>query len=62
MLTAEGLAVEFNGKTLFEDVSFVINEKDRIALMGKNGAGKSTLLKILAGYREPTKGKISYLV
>lgn len=60
MLTAEGLAVEFNGKTLFEDVSFVINEKDRIALMGKNGAGKSTLLKILAGYREPSKGKISY--
>jgi ATP-binding cassette subfamily F protein 3 len=60
MLSAEGLAVEFNGKTLFEDVSFVINEKDRIALMGKNGAGKSTLLKILSGQREPTRGIISY--
>lgn len=60
MLSADGLAVEFNGQTLFQDVSFVINEKDRIALMGKNGAGKSTLLKILAGYREPTKGIISY--
>lgn len=60
MLSADGLAVEFNGQTLFQDVSFVINEKDRIALMGKNGAGKSTLLKILAGYREPTKGSISY--
>ena len=59
MLSADGLAVEFNGQTLFQDVSFVINEKDRIALMGKNGAGKSTLLKILAGYREPTKGTIS---
>lgn len=60
MLSAEGLAVEFNGRTLFEDVSFVINEKDRIALMGKNGAGKSTLLKILSGQREPTRGIISY--
>lgn len=60
MLSSDGLAVEFNGQTLFQDVSFVINEKDRIALMGKNGAGKSTLLKILAGYREPTKGTISY--
>lgn len=60
MLSADGLAVEFNGQTLFQDVSFVINEKDRIALMGKNGAGKSTLLKILAEYREPSKGTISY--
>jgi len=59
MLTADGLAVEFNGKTLFKDISFVINEKDRIALMGKNGAGKSTLLKILAGFREPTRGIVS---
>lgn len=59
MLTADGLAVEFNGKTLFKDISFVINEKDRIALMGKNGAGKSTLLKILAGAREPSKGVVS---
>jgi ATP-binding cassette subfamily F protein 3 len=60
MLTADALTVEFGGQTLFSDVSFVINEKDRIALMGKNGAGKSTLLKILAGAREPSKGKISY--
>ncbi|MBP1677166.1 MAG: transporter related protein [Bacteroidetes bacterium] len=60
MLSVDGLAVEFSGKTLFEDISFVINEKDRIALMGKNGAGKSTLLKILAGFREPTRGSISY--
>ncbi len=59
MLTADALTVEFGGQTLFSDVSFVINEKDRIALMGKNGAGKSTLLKILAGVREPSKGKIS---
>ena len=60
MLTADALSVEFSGKTLFKDISFVINEKDRIALMGKNGAGKSTLLKILAGEREPSKGSISY--
>ena len=51
--------MEFGGTTLFADVSFVINEKDRIALMGKNGAGKSTLLKILAGLREPTRGTVS---
>jgi ATP-binding cassette, subfamily F, member 3 len=60
MLSADSLAVEFGGQTLFTDVSFVINEKDRIALMGKNGTGKSTLLKILAGIREPSRGKISY--
>jgi ATP-binding cassette subfamily F protein 3 len=60
MLSADSLSVEFNGKTLFQDISFVINEKDRIALMGKNGAGKSTLLKILAGAREPNRGKVSY--
>ncbi len=59
MISVEGLTVEFSGTTLFGDVSFVINEKDRIALMGKNGAGKSTLLKILAGTRTPSKGKIS---
>jgi ATP-binding cassette subfamily F protein 3 len=59
MISVDGLTVEFGGKTLFSDVSFVINEKDRIALMGKNGAGKSTLLKILAGVREPTRGKVS---
>ena len=59
MISIDGLAVEFGGTTLFSDISFVINEKDRIALMGKNGAGKSTLLKILAGVRQPTRGKIS---
>ena len=51
MISVDGLTVEFGGSALFSDVSFVINEKDRIALMGKNGAGKSTLLKILAGVR-----------
>jgi len=59
MISVEGLCVEFNGSTLFKDVSFVINEKDRIALMGKNGAGKSTLLKLLSGLREPTRGKVT---
>lgn len=59
MISVDGLAVEFGGTTLFSDISFVINEKDRIALMGKNGAGKSTLLKILAGIRPPTRGKVS---
>ena len=59
MISIDGLAVEFGGTTLFSDISFVINEKDRIALMGNNGAGKSTLLKILAGVRQPTRGKIS---
>ena len=59
MISIDGLTVEFGGSALFSDISFVINEKDRIALMGKNGAGKSTLLKILAGTREPTRGKVS---
>jgi ATP-binding cassette subfamily F protein 3 len=60
MLSVDALTVEFGGQTLFSDISFVINEKDRIALMGKNGAGKSTLLKILAGVREPSRGTVSY--
>jgi len=60
MLSVDALSVEFGGQTLFSDISFVINEKDRIALMGKNGAGKSTLLKILARTREPSKGSVSY--
>ena len=60
MLSVDSLSVEFGGQTLFSDISFVINEKDRIALMGKNGAGKSTLLKILAGVREPSRGTVSY--
>ncbi len=59
MISIDGLAVEFGGTTLFKDISFVVNEKDRIALMGKNGAGKSTLLKIMAGEQKPTKGKVS---
>lgn len=59
MISVDGLAVEFGGSTLFKDISFAINEKDRIALMGKNGAGKSTLLKILAGERTPTRGVVS---
>ncbi len=59
MISVDGLTVEFGGTTLFQDISFVINEKDRIALMGKNGAGKSTLLKILAGVRQPTRGSVS---
>nr|WP_221411479.1 ABC-F family ATP-binding cassette domain-containing protein [Dysgonomonas sp. 216] len=53
------MTVEFGGRALFEDISFVVNKKDRIALVGKNGAGKSTMLKIFAGLQEPTKGGIS---
>ena len=59
MVSVDGLAVEFGGTTLFSDIFFQINEKDRIALMGKNGAGKSTLLKILAGVRQPTRGRVT---
>jgi len=59
MISIDGLAVEFSGTTLFSDVSFVINENDKIALMGKNGAGKSTLLKILSGLSQPTRGNVS---
>ena len=59
MISVDGLTVEFGGTTLFQDVSFVVNEKDRIALLGKNGAGKSTLLKILAGVRTLSRGSIS---
>ena len=59
MVSVDGLTVEFGGTTLFSDISFVINDKDRIALMGKNGAGKSTLLKILAGVRTATRGVVS---
>ena len=59
MISVENLQVEFGGFTLFDDVSFVINKKDRIALVGKNGAGKSTLLKILAGLQSPSNGTVS---
>ncbi len=59
MISVDGLTVEFGDRALFKDISFQINEKDRIALMGKNGAGKSTLLKILAGERKATRGNVS---
>ncbi len=59
MVSCDGLSVEFGGTVLFENISFVINDNDRIALMGKNGAGKSTLLKILAGERAPSRGVVS---
>lgn len=59
MISVDAIGVEFSGKTLFSNVSFVINENDKIALMGKNGAGKSTLLKILAGINKPSQGQIS---
>ena len=59
MISIDGLTVEFGVKPLFKDVSFVINERDRIALVGKNGAGKSTMLKILYGLQKPTSGAIS---
>ena len=56
MISVENLKVEFGVKPLFHDVSFVINDRDRIALVGKNGAGKSTMLKILCGLQKPTDG------
>ena len=59
MITVNDVAVEFGGTTLFSDITFAINENDKIALMGKNGAGKSTLLKIVAGANKPTRGGIS---
>ena len=59
MITVNDIAVEFGGTTLFSEVTFAINETDKIALMGKNGAGKSTLLKIVAGQNKPTRGSIS---
>lgn len=58
MITVDNLAVEFSGTTLFSDVSFVINENDKIALMGKNGAGKSTMMKIVAGEQKGTRGYV----
>jgi len=59
MITVDSVSVMFNGSDLFKDISFSINDTDRIALMGKNGAGKSTLLKIIAGVNQPTRGKVS---
>lgn len=59
MISVDAVSVEFNGSALFSNITFNINENDRIALMGKNGAGKSTLLKIIAGAAKPTRGKVS---
>lgn len=59
MISVDAVGVEFSGTVLFSDITFNINENDRIALMGKNGAGKSTLLKIMAGVNKPTRGKVS---
>ena len=58
MVSVDGIAVEFSWHTLFKNVSFVINENDKIALMGKNGAGKSTMMKIIAGVQTANRGKI----
>lgn len=60
MVSVDGIAVEFSGHTLFKDVSFVINENDKIALMGKNGAGKSTMMKIIAGIQKATRGNVRH--
>ena len=59
MISIEGLSVEFGGNPLFDDITYVINKKDRIALVGKNGAGKSTMLKIIAGLQQPTSGTVN---
>ncbi|MBL0744345.1 ABC-F family ATP-binding cassette domain-containing protein [Chryseolinea lacunae] len=59
MISVDAVSVEFNGSALFSNITFNINDNDRIALMGKNGAGKSTLLKIIAGVSKPTRGKVS---
>lgn len=60
MISVDGLAVEFSGHTLFSDVNFVVNENDKIALMGKNGAGKSTMMKIIAGVQQATRGHVRH--
>ena len=59
MISIENLTVEFTDKTLFDKVSYVVNDKDRIALAGRNGAGKSTMLKIIAGLQNPTSGRVN---
>ena len=61
MVSIDNLSVEFSAIPLFEDVSFVINDRDRIALVGKNGAGKSTMLKILCGIQHATSGTVSVM-
>lgn len=59
MISIDNLSVEFSARPLFNDISYVINDHDRIALVGKNGAGKSTMLKIIAGLQQPTSGTVS---
>ena len=59
MISVNGVSIHFTGTDLFKNLSFVINEKDRIGLVGKNGVGKSTLLKIVAGVQEPSKGSVT---
>ena len=59
MISIQNLSVEFSSKSLFDNVTFVINKRDRIALVGRNGAGKSTMLKIIAGLQSPTSGSVS---
>ena len=59
MISIQNLGIEFNSTALFENANFVINKKDKIALVGKNGAGKSTMLKIIAGLQEPTYGTVA---
>ena len=59
MFSVNGLTVDFTGTPLFEEISFQVNDKEKIALVGKNGAGKSTMLKIFAGLQQPTHGSVS---
>ena len=59
MISIQNLSVEFSAKSLFNNINYVINRRDRIALVGKNGAGKSTMLKIIAGLQSPTSGNVS---
>ena len=59
MVSINNLSVEFSAKPLFDNINYVINKKDRIALVGKNGAGKSTMLKIIAGLQQPTGGNVA---
>lgn len=59
MISIEALTVEFGGNPLFDNVTYVINKRDRIALVGKNGAGKTTMLKIIAGLQAPTSGSVN---
>jgi ATP-binding cassette subfamily F protein 3 len=59
MISVQNLTVEFSAKSLFNNINYVINRRDRIALVGKNGAGKSTMLKIIAGLQSPTSGQVA---